>query len=360
MFGRFTLTWASGAGTLSTAETVATAAIMAVPPSFVGQGVRRVARAYVARRARPPAVPLRRGDQGRRRAPVGSPATGRHTGVSGHVGRRPQGSLTAHHRRIAASSPHLHRRRRHDEPYRQSSTASPPTPATRGRLWRTSRGSRRTRRAAPGTRAASSRSTGHAGPVVVAGHPDPRLTGAEPVGQRKTLSLLLYSDDVDTRAAVRLAIGKRLASDLPAVEWTECATQPRGDLRGRRRRLRRARPRRRGGAGRRPGAVQAAQGRDLPLPAGPRPHRPPAGRLARDLVARGRRGAAPARPAARSPRPSRGWPGAGWRRMSEVAAPTAAMSAAPGAGPTSGRSSSPRSSPARTSTARRPPGRWTR
>ena len=88
----------------------------------------------------------------------------------------------------------------------------------------------------PGQPAEGEESDGHApgelethartGPVVVAGHPDPRLTGAEPVGQRKTLSLLLYSDDVDTRAAVRLAIGKRVASDLPPVEWTECATQP--------------------------------------------------------------------------------------------------------------------------------------
>jgi len=66
----------------------------------------------------------------------------------------------------------------------------------------------------------------HGHTVVVAGHPDPRLTGAEPVGRRTTLSVLLYSDDVDTRAAVRLAIGKRVASDLPPVEWTECATQP--------------------------------------------------------------------------------------------------------------------------------------
>ena len=64
----------------------------------------------------------------------------------------------------------------------------------------------------------------HPGTVVVAGHPDPRLTGEEPVGRRTTLSLLLYSDDVDTRAAVRLAIGRRLSADLPEVEWTECAT----------------------------------------------------------------------------------------------------------------------------------------
>jgi len=62
--------------------------------------------------------------------------------------------------------------------------------------------------------------------VVIAGHPDPRLTGEEPIGRRTTLSLLLYSDDVDTRAAVRLAIGRRVSADLPEVEWTECATAP--------------------------------------------------------------------------------------------------------------------------------------
>lgn len=44
-----------------------------------------------------------------------------------------------------------------------------------------------------------------------------------PAGQR-TLSVLLYSDDADTRAAVRLAIGRRPAADLPPVEWFECAT----------------------------------------------------------------------------------------------------------------------------------------
>jgi CheY-like chemotaxis protein len=58
------------------------------------------------------------------------------------------------------------------------------------------------------------------------GHPDPRLTGAEPVSGPRPISVLLYSDDVDTRNQVRMAIGRRLASDLPMVEWTECATQP--------------------------------------------------------------------------------------------------------------------------------------
>lgn len=38
------------------------------------------------------------------------------------------------------------------------------------------------------------------------------------------LRVLLYSDDVDTRAAVRRAIGRRPAPDLPLIEWTECAT----------------------------------------------------------------------------------------------------------------------------------------
>jgi DNA-binding response OmpR family regulator len=40
------------------------------------------------------------------------------------------------------------------------------------------------------------------------------------------LSVLLYSDDVDTRQAVRLAVGRRPAADLPAVRWVECATAP--------------------------------------------------------------------------------------------------------------------------------------
>ncbi|MBK6872398.1 MAG: response regulator transcription factor [Kineosporiaceae bacterium] len=38
------------------------------------------------------------------------------------------------------------------------------------------------------------------------------------------LSVLLYSDDVDTRTAVRMAVGRRPAADLPLVRWVECAT----------------------------------------------------------------------------------------------------------------------------------------
>ena len=43
--------------------------------------------------------------------------------------------------------------------------------------------------------------------------------------EKRTLSVLLYSDDVDTRSAVKLAVGRRPAADLPVVEWTECATR---------------------------------------------------------------------------------------------------------------------------------------
>lgn len=40
-----------------------------------------------------------------------------------------------------------------------------------------------------------------------------------------TLRVLLYSSNADTRAAVRLAVGRRPAPDLPVVEWVECATE---------------------------------------------------------------------------------------------------------------------------------------
>jgi DNA-binding response OmpR family regulator len=42
----------------------------------------------------------------------------------------------------------------------------------------------------------------------------------------RTATVLVYSDDVNTREQVRLAAGRRLAADLPAIEYVECATQP--------------------------------------------------------------------------------------------------------------------------------------
>src|SRR3954447_26837172 len=45
-------------------------------------------------------------------------------------------------------------------------------------------------------------------------------------GAPKVLSVLLYSSNAATREAVRLAIGRHLAIDLPPVTWTECDTMP--------------------------------------------------------------------------------------------------------------------------------------
>jgi DNA-binding response OmpR family regulator len=39
------------------------------------------------------------------------------------------------------------------------------------------------------------------------------------------LRVLVYSDDVNTRSDVILALGKRPHPDLPPVEYTECATE---------------------------------------------------------------------------------------------------------------------------------------
>jgi DNA-binding response OmpR family regulator len=39
------------------------------------------------------------------------------------------------------------------------------------------------------------------------------------------MRVLVYSDDANTRAQVRLALGRRPAADLPQVEYVECATQ---------------------------------------------------------------------------------------------------------------------------------------
>jgi DNA-binding response OmpR family regulator len=52
----------------------------------------------------------------------------------------------------------------------------------------------------------------------------PAQTGHPTSANQQELSVLLYSDDSDTRAAVRMAVGRRPAADLPAVTWTECAT----------------------------------------------------------------------------------------------------------------------------------------
>ncbi|MEW2520423.1 hypothetical protein [Actinacidiphila alni] len=41
-----------------------------------------------------------------------------------------------------------------------------------------------------------------------------------------TATVLVYSDDANTREQVRLAVGRWPAADLPPVEYVECATLP--------------------------------------------------------------------------------------------------------------------------------------
>jgi DNA-binding response OmpR family regulator len=40
------------------------------------------------------------------------------------------------------------------------------------------------------------------------------------------MRVLVYSDDVNTRSDVLLALGKRPHPDLPELEYVECATEP--------------------------------------------------------------------------------------------------------------------------------------
>ena len=118
----------------------------------------------------------------------------------------------------------------------------------------------------------------------------------------RRLAVALYSDKSTTRDKVRRAVGRRPAADLPLVELSEFATLPA---------LLRAVDSRsfdvlvldgEAAPGRRARRVPPAARRDLRLPARPRAHRPPAGRLARRVVpGRGRR-AAPAGPAGRGRR----------------------------------------------------------
>jgi DNA-binding response OmpR family regulator len=45
-------------------------------------------------------------------------------------------------------------------------------------------------------------------------------------GREATMTVLVYSDDVNTRNQVRMALGRRPAPELPRVEILECATEP--------------------------------------------------------------------------------------------------------------------------------------
>jgi hypothetical protein len=64
--------------------------------------------------------------------------------------------------------------------------------------------------------------------VVHGGEPIDRASGSiTPVSDSKsTLKVLVYSDDVNTRQQVILALGRRPHPDLPELEYVEVATEP--------------------------------------------------------------------------------------------------------------------------------------
>lgn len=64
----------------------------------------------------------------------------------------------------------------------------------------------------------------HGGPA----HPGAAFAALEgaPATPESVMTILVYSDDVDTREAVKRAIGRRPAADVPRVAWLECATGP--------------------------------------------------------------------------------------------------------------------------------------
>jgi DNA-binding response OmpR family regulator len=52
------------------------------------------------------------------------------------------------------------------------------------------------------------------------------MTSSEPTGTEPRLTILLYSSNRLTRENVRMALGRKVASDLPEVSVVEVATQP--------------------------------------------------------------------------------------------------------------------------------------
>ncbi len=52
------------------------------------------------------------------------------------------------------------------------------------------------------------------------------MTGQTHDARKDSLTVLVYSDDADTRAEVMMGLGKRPHRDLPPLEFVECATEP--------------------------------------------------------------------------------------------------------------------------------------
>ena len=52
------------------------------------------------------------------------------------------------------------------------------------------------------------------------------MSDSSQAGQQQRLRVLVYSDDVDVRQQVILALGRRPHPDLPELEYVEVATEP--------------------------------------------------------------------------------------------------------------------------------------
>ncbi|MEP7017182.1 MAG: hypothetical protein ABI899_04080 [Actinomycetota bacterium] len=63
---------------------------------------------------------------------------------------------------------------------------------------------------------------------MTSSHDLPADSPADPTapGSAHRLSILLYSDDIAIRDAVRVAVGRRPARDVEVSAWLECATSP--------------------------------------------------------------------------------------------------------------------------------------
>ena len=49
------------------------------------------------------------------------------------------------------------------------------------------------------------------------------MTAARPATSSETVTVLVYSQSAEVRSAVRSAVGRRVAADLPRIDWVECA-----------------------------------------------------------------------------------------------------------------------------------------
>jgi DNA-binding response OmpR family regulator len=54
----------------------------------------------------------------------------------------------------------------------------------------------------------------------------PVARGSTAASEHRRIDILLYSDDVTTRDAVRLGVGRRPSRDVEVGSWRECATHP--------------------------------------------------------------------------------------------------------------------------------------